>query len=216
MKIQSTSQINSKAIPIANIRVKNSNNNYKLYKLTQNDTAFLDKLAASINVESLYPGLKEHQYKIWDSIIRGCFDSISNRDSVTILETCNGIPCGMLNYLKINEKKDRIAYVSTWPIRAGEKVPFAGKILFQEFFRNFLNNNKSIAELVAVKNGPFASITKFMSIGFKLLGGDNYNELMRAEDKKIKSVYEKFNNDITRQSYPQQVEENLNNFLIIT
>lgn len=174
--------INFYGIPVA--EVKAAGNNLKLYRLNSKDKGFMDNLYKTLDLRRLYPGFNNLQYNIWDEVTKMALKYADNNGKQTLLLTCNNSPCGVANYSH-QTPKFRLNYISTWPVNVAQKVPYAGKVLFMELFRQFLDKDCYSMELSALKYAPFNAICKYLSLGFIPCGGDNYQEIMRANKKNI-------------------------------
>ncbi len=162
-------------------------NKFDLHKITSEDTLYLEKLRNGINLRELMPKLREEDYKLWEQILRM---TLSTSDE-TILLTKGDKPCGALKYKK-QYNDYAVQGRVTWPIEAGKKEPFAGKVLVMELFRLFMNDNSKSIRTCVVRNNSFNTISKCMEMGFRSCGGDNYNELMSVTRSRIEQVMDKF------------------------
>ncbi len=189
--------INFRGIPIAKTKI--AENNLTLYKLTSRDKEFTDRLYHSLNLPELYPGFNKLQYGIWDEVTHLGLSQTYEKNQNTMLITADNRPCGVLNY-SAHSPKFNLNYVSTWPIKIGQKVPLAGKTLFMEFFRQFLNSDCRTIELCALKYAPFSAISKYLSLGFKPRGGDNFRELMRTDRESAAKTLQKLEQSINLSS----------------
>ena len=169
------SNISFKGIPIA--KAKTPFNSFKMYKITPEDRTSIEKIQKGINLRELLPGMKHDTYKIWEGVTHAAFSN-SLDESTTILLTAESRPCGVMNFSE-NKFSFDLNDISTWPVKSGEKVPFAGKTLFMELFRRFWETNFSSINLVALKYEPFDPVSKYLKLGFKPLGGNDCAEIMR-------------------------------------
>lgn len=159
-----------------------------VYKLTDRDREFTKKLAGSINLPKLMPGLSESQYQIWNDTMK---KGLTRLEGEKLLLTQGSIPCGIMNYTG-TPYKFNVNYTATWPAEAGKRVPFAGKTLFLELFNRFLKSNAQIVELLGIKYAPFDPVGKYLELGFKMYGGDNYHELMRTNREQVCKTTNRF------------------------
>jgi len=189
MNVKSINNTNFKAIPIAKIKIKGIDKQYKLLEITQNDNAFLNNFYKNLDLKTLMPNLKEYEYVAWDGVIQNAVEVATRNGRKTILETFDDKPCGLLNY-KEYPLKFHLNYVATVPVEPKQKVPCAGQILFNEFFRRLLDSCVDKAELNALKYSAFSPISKYLKLGFKFIGGDERVESMRISREHIVSELE--------------------------
>lgn len=190
MKVQNINNTNFKAIPIANVTVKNLDKTYKLYEVTRHDKKFLNQFYEKLDLEEMMPGLKDEEYDTWSGIIKTSIDLSNKKGRKTLLETCNDVPCGLLNYIPLANKFN-LNYIATFPIEKDKKVPFAGQILFNEFFKRLLDSIADKIELNALIDSPFSPISKYKKLGFKSMGGNGFVEHMKIVRNDIQDVVEK-------------------------
>lgn len=166
----------------------NISNNYEninkiaLFKLTETDRPFLKTLRNKINLRELIPNIKNDEFEIYDHIIKKSLENALAKNNESLLLTCNNIPCGII-VNKFCKTKQIVEYICTWPFKKNQKLPFGAQTLFSETFNRFCNTNLNFIELYATRFGT--AISKYNSLGFKSLGGDNYTELMRISREKI-------------------------------
>ena len=205
MKINSTQNTynrstNFGAIPVADIKVKNNKTGeelqsvYKLYKLEESDRDFLEKLYETVDVRKMYPNLTENEHFIWDGSLKRAIETSLDERRTAYLETCDGIPCGIMNFTKEPLKKknsyilDRIA---TFPIEKGKRVKYAGQILYHELYTQFLNDNKNNIFVVSPRHSPFSPIANYVRMGFNLMGGTEATENLRITKESVQKIHKK-------------------------
>ncbi len=164
---------------------KVTDKNIKIYDITTRDAEFLDNIYKYVKIKHLMPEISIDGEKVYDSIMKqGLKSAQSNLMHGTIL-SYNDIVCGFM-VENLNKKKHYLEYICTWPIEKNKKAPFGAQTLFVNMFQNFLNSEKNIAELDAVKYGKAISLYKKLS--YKPVGGDAFFETMRTTKEKIKNV----------------------------
>ena len=151
------------------------------------------------------PGLSEYQYQIWDDTIQ---KALAQKCKNTFLLAKHRVPCGVLNYAQ-TPYMFNVNYAATWPVCSAQRVPFAGKALFLELFRHFLESSAQIIELWGIKNAPFDPVGKYRQLGFKMYGGDNFQELMRINREQAANTMDKFKDIIKLQSVKQNLDIDL-------
>jgi len=200
MKINPINKTNFKAFPVADVKVKGIDSCYKLYKINNTDKVFLSDMYKSVKLRKLNPNLPDYQYLLWDNVLSNAINCPTDVNRETILEACNDFPCGIMNY-RSGKSSIHLSCITTFPIIPEKKVPYAGQILFNKLFKEFLNSDKPIMELLALKYSPFNPVSKYLSLGFKMKGGDDSTEVMNIKKDKAKEIYEKqkefiFSNEI--------------------
>lgn len=209
MRIQQTGQsFNGIHIASANAKVNGSVANYDLYKLTQNDSAFIENLANSINLPELWHGMKKTGYLFWAKAVNSFLSLAKNKEMESILITKDKIPCGGINYQKKNNSYE-IGYRVTWPIELDKKAPFAGTILYLNLFKKALNENIDTIRTIATRIGPFDVVGKCYRLGFSSRGGDEYNEIMSIRNAEIAKTIERYKQKVSINTVENNSDENL-------
>lgn len=201
MKIQKTDNTSFRMIRLASAEARFNQvvNKFQLYKITPEDSQYLNKLRNSINLEELMPNMKPEDYMLWDRILK----QVLNTYNETILLTKEDKPCGALKYKKTPRHYEVLGRV-TWPIEKGKREPFAGKILVMQMFKMFMQDNLNIIKTCVCRYNPFSTISKCMEMGFRSYGGDDYNELMSVKRERIPAIFEKFKDIIVIEEESQQ------------
>lgn len=176
------------AIPVAKVRAKASNSVYRLYQLEQTDRTFLERLSEKVDVRNLYPNLTEDEHFIWDGSLKKAIDTSLDTGRTAYLETCDGVPCGIMNY---SGKPNSIHFdrIATFPIKKGERVPYAGQILYHQLYKQFLKEGKESISVVSPRHSPFSPIANYVRMGFKLMGGTEYTENLKISEDAVKKAY---------------------------
>jgi hypothetical protein len=182
--------INYKGVPLADYKVKGIDACYKLYKVDNNDKEFLSKMYRTVNLKKLMPNLHEYDYINWDGIIKEAIYKTNDKDRITIIETCNDKPCGILNFTP-QGKEYCLNFIATFPIKIKKRVPCGGQILFNKLFKNFINSDAESINLSALKTAPFSPISKYRELGFISTGGDDWLEDMTIYRDGIEIAIEK-------------------------
>ena len=159
-----------------------------VYELTQKDIAFLNHLK-KLKMKELMPGanLFDYMYEIWQEIFNIAVEQAKSKSHVSLLGVFNNRPCSILNFSK-QKGEYKINTICSWPAESDKKVTFAGKTLFSILFKDFLKNNGTHIDIDAVTNAPFNGVSKYMSLGFRQRGGENYILAMRAEKDSIEKT----------------------------
>ena len=122
--------------------------------------------------------------EIWREIFNITITDAKNSQNTSLLAVFQNKAVAILNYTE-NNSKYKVKSVCSWPAKRDKKVPYAGKTLFAVLFKHFLQNNGKYIDIDAITNGPFNAVGKYMSLGFKQRGGENYILAMRAENENI-------------------------------
>lgn len=162
MNIQSQHNYNPnfQALHIANC------GDLKLYKITtQKDLNFLKELPQKIKMEKLMPDLEKSKSDRWNEMLEYAVDNAQYPINTTYIETKNNKICGIITF---EEGKTTILdCICTFPVEIGKKVKFAGKTLFYQMFKDFLAFSGKKIKLEAIVNGPYDTISKYETLGFK-------------------------------------------------
>lgn len=165
----------------------------QIYKLTQNDRAFLEKLRKNVHLNELDSLLTSDDYYVYNSILKRSFDHALDNDKSSMLLSCDNIPCGIM----VNSKtpaKHFVDYICTWQTEKDKKAPFGAQTLFEQMYKEFLNSKAGYIELYATKHG--SAVRKYLNIGFKMMGGDNCTEIMRITRGNAAAFYTKLKDKI--------------------
>ena len=209
MKVSFRDNINFEGIPISDIKVLGNKSKYKLYDIDHHDTLFLNKMYESVNLEKLMPKMHESDIFIWNSLLKSAIDCSKNSYRKTFLETCDNVPCGILNYTEFDTFY-HLNYVVTFPTKPENRVPYAGQILFNELFQRFLpEKDVTKIEMQALRNSPFNPISKYLKLGFWQCGGDNYSEGMKINKAKALNTLNKQSEYLTSTPLANQTNTDL-------
>lgn len=194
------------AIKIGKVKFKTDNINIKeldIYKTTQDDAVFLDKLNKEINMRKLMPNINHNEANVWQEIFKIGINKIK-KDGYMIFE--NNKPCGLMK-ISENSNKYKLDIICSIPTEMNKKVPNIGNTFFYLLFDKFLKSNAHRIELDAVTNGPFNAVSKYMKLGFKQTGGENGIIAMKITkenaDKSLQTLKEKIHFEYTT---PQETD----------
>ena len=163
-------------------------NDIEIYRLTHKDKEFINHLKTQINLKQLLPNLDKDSLEIHNSILSKSLEQTLSPQKTALLLTCNKKPSGIF-ISSNNNNKTLINYVCTWPYEVNKKTPFGSKILFEQAFKDFLDSSSNIIEIHAIRFG--SAISKYIQLGFKSCGGDNYTEIMRSSRARVEDFYNK-------------------------
>ncbi|MCM1264984.1 MAG: hypothetical protein NC200_02195 [Candidatus Gastranaerophilales bacterium] len=184
-------------IPIAKANIRSAGKifNYDLYQVTPTDAEYLRSLADNMDMQKMFPNLDEQGRKVWfDMIEKGLKSNISG-DKKSILLAENNVPCGIMNYTA-GSRKFSVNYVAGWQKSKDEPIPAKATLMFMELFKQLNEKDAHYVELSALRYGPVEVISKYMRLGFKMCGGDNYEETMQANKNTVAKKLAELNQKI--------------------
>ena len=178
-------QPNFKALHIANA------DKIKLYKIIdETDKKFLKKLPELIDTQKLMPNLDKTTAARWNEMLEYAVNNALIKGNETYIAAYENKPCGIITWQ--TGKNVKLDCICTWPVEVGKKVKLAGKTLFYQFFKDFLEQNCKKAELEAITNGPYNTIQKYEQLGFsKTSKVYPTKTVMETNTYKIKAAFEK-------------------------
>lgn len=182
---------NFTGIHIANSKncIKNIETNIDLYEITNKDRAFLKKLRESVKMSELMPdkNISQQGYDRWQEMLNLAIDKAFNSDRKSVIAVNDNKPCGIITFMP-GKRTYKLDCICTWPVEIGKKVTLAGQTLFKQMFEDFLTAKSHFIELVAILNGPFSVVHKYMHLGFKQTGGENFLVAMRTNQEQVKNT----------------------------
>lgn len=183
--------------------------NLKLYRLTDtDDIKFLKKLSEKTDMKKLIPNLTKDEYSRWHEMLEYAVDNSAKKGNITYLETSNNKPCGIITFTP--GKTTILDCICTWPVEFGKKVKLAGKNLFYQMFLDFKKIKGTRIKLEAITNGPFDTVSKYESLGFKRTSNVFPTKIeMEANLAKIKENTQKLDTLLNYKSITPQ-KTNLN------
>lgn len=166
--------------------------NLKLYKITDtNDRNYLSILSNRIKTKDLMPNLSKAETERWDEMLQYAVNNAYNPNNITYLETFNNKPCGIITF-RLGKNLSNLDCITTFPVEIGKKVKLAGKTLFYQLFKDFQAIKGKKLELEAITNGPFDTIKKYESLGFKKTSNVNPTKtVMEINSSKIDETFKK-------------------------
>lgn len=193
-----TSCQNFTGIHIANSKncIKNIETSIDLYEITNKDRAFLKKLRESVKMSELMPdkNISQQGYDRWQEMLNLALDKALNFGQKSIVAVKDNKPCGIITF-KPDKRAYKLDCICTWPVEKGKKVTLAGQTLFKQLFEDFLEAKSHFVSLAAILNGPYSVVEKYMRLGFKQTGGENFLVAMRTNQEQVKNTM-KYLNDI--------------------
>ena len=189
MKVDSVKSPSFQALPVSEIKIKGIDSKYKLFECSPKDSEFLGDLVTKVKLAKLMPDMSAWDIFAWNNTFK--HSVIFNYDEAKILlEACDGVPCGILNY-RFTDGPLHLMYAVTMPDRVNHRVPAAGQILFNEVFSRFLKSDVPNIELTAMRRTPFNPEEKYRKFGFFPVCDDAYSVYMRAWREEIAKTFEK-------------------------
>ena len=180
------------AIYVANkqINFNNIKTSIDIYNLQPQDKSFIDNLKKTINLRDLMPDMDSCYLDNWQTILNIALKKVNTGKMTSYLSLNNNKPCGLINYQKEGNKLF-LDTICTFPTEKEKRVPFAGKVLMQTLFEDCMKNGFGTIDLNALTNGPFNAVSKYLSLGFKIIGGEDSIHVMRARKPKIEESLNK-------------------------
>lgn len=133
-----------KGIPISKIRLKNApvTDEITIIKLNEKDFSFLDKMIEKLDLESLYPNLKDYKdFKEWKNTIIGTVLNIKS-NTIGILGIRQNKPCAIASFAKTSGNRGiYINHLAAWPTVPGEGTKCGGTAMMREIFDIAKNEN---------------------------------------------------------------------------
>lgn len=198
------------------MQIENSTQNFKanliatsgkrsLYKVTDSaDIIALKKFSKKTDFKTLMPQNSKTESDRWHEMLEYAIDMAENPGNVTYVESFNNKLCGIITYFP--NSTTTIDCICTIPVQIGEKVKLAGKTLFYQVFKDFLDNKGSRIKLSAITNGPYNTINKYADLGFKETTDSTATYVnMSANQYKIKEAMKLLNKIIPYKSENKKV-----------
>ena len=177
--------------PIGKVRLKGTQiqDEITLYRLNKKDIPFLLKMFKKIDLEKLYPHIKDKTgFDDWKAIIYQAIEDI-NLNYSGLLAVRRNKPCGIMSY-NVTELKDGscVEHFASWPIKKDEGTKGCGRALIRSYFEQIASLNKKRAFLVhsqiTPRNKSCEDFYKFA--GFKNTPFGNIMEIKTNPDSDIK------------------------------
>ena len=154
----------------------------QICKLTSpQDIIFLKKFSERTDFKKLMPELSQRESNRWHQILKYAIGYAEYPLSTTYLTITDNKLCGIITCFQ--NKTTFINGICTIPTNIGQKVKFAGKTLFYQIFKDFIEHDGEQIELSAIVNGPYNVINKFKELGFKVTSDDIFNYVDMAVNK---------------------------------
>lgn len=209
---------NFKAIPLAQIKVRENINKFTIYEATREDMLLLKKMSKKLEMHKLLPSeAGEKGFDRWKEIIDEAIEQFKNGAKL-LIATHKNRPCGVLSYSKSNN----IAFINeiaSFPISINKKIKYTGTALMKAFFEEAKQSNFASIMLIPstqIHKNPTGFYKRFhfkeleySDIKTNLLFAkrEDYSLASREIDEKLQYLPE-----INRKQTP--LRENLNlNFL---
>lgn len=207
MKIDYSNKTNFRANIIA------QSGNLKICELTgPKDILFLKEFAKRTDFQKLMPGLSYREANRWHEMLEYAIGYANNPLNKTYLTISDNKLCGIITAFQ--DKTTFVDCICTIPIKVGQKVKLAGKTLFYQIFKDFIEYNGSRMELSAIVNGPYDTISKYNELGFKKTSDVSFTTVkMSANKYAIKDAMERLKKIIKYKSLPN-IKINLNDTII--
>lgn len=193
------------AIHLANKKVNFNNieTSIDIYKLQAQDESFIRNLKGTVKLNELMPSMKPYELEIWQKVLNIAIGNTNGSKITSYLALHNNKPCGIMNY-RTDENKLFLDTICTFPPEKEKRVPFAGTVLMQTLFEDCIKNGFERIDLYAITNGPFSAVSKYLSMGFKIISGEDNLHVMRARKPNIELHLDKLAKIIKTTQYNQE------------
>lgn len=174
----------AKLVALKQIDFNDIKTSIDIYKLQPQDESFINMLKTTVKLYELMPNMKPYNINHWQSIFNLSMNNVNPQKMTSYLALNNNKPCGILNYRNKNNKLF-LDTICTFPTEKEKRIPFAGKVLMQTLFEDCIKSGFDTINLNAVTNGPFNAVSKYLSLGFKIIGGEDFVHVMRVQKSDI-------------------------------
>ncbi len=180
----------AKLVALKQINFNNIKTSIDIYKLQPQDESFINMLKTTIDLNELMPNMNPCDINNWRAIFNLSINNVNPQKMTSYLALNNNKPCGIINYTNKNNKLF-LDTICTFPTEKEKRVLFAGKVLMQTLFEDCIKNGLETINLLAVTNGPFNAVSKYLSLGFKIIGGEDFIHVMRIRKPDIETSLNK-------------------------
>ena len=191
--IQNNNYPNFKAIKVAEVKgsVVSNMPKFDIYKLEDRDRTFLCDLKRSVKFKDYFSKMSDDLIARWQKIFNYCMDTAISNDNITYLAFWGKHPCGVMTYQ--NESPIILDGVCSIPVEKDKKLPFVGKALFYQLFKDAKDADTKGIRLKAVTDGPYDVAKKYEEMGFKREFSDDMEYIdMSCNKHKIKEQLKEF------------------------
>lgn len=137
----------------------------KIYQINYNsDIEALVKLSESTHFDKLMPQNTSQGNERWQEMLDYAIETAGYPGNVTYAAAYNNKLCGIISYFP--RPTTVIDCICTIPTEVGKKVKLAGKTLFLQVFKDFMEYRGSRINLSAITDGPYNTVEKYKSLGF--------------------------------------------------
>ncbi len=179
-----------------------------IFRLSQKDEPFLEKLSQKVSIKNLCPKLLQSVQERWQKVFEYCIQEAKDPDNYTYVAFSSGTPCAILTYHEDDAKNNYLDGVSAIPDYRGKKTPLAGNTLLYQLFKDSgeAQNKKGII-LEAVHDGPVDVVKLYENLGFTKISADEKYTFMSCNKFKVAKEIDSFKKNI---DYEEINEENIN------
>jgi len=187
--------------------------NIKICKLnSSNDIRFLKDFCKRTDFHQLMPRLKKNETDRWHEMLEYAVDCAEMPQNTTYIEILNNKICGIVTCFQ--NQTTIVDCICTIPVNIGQKVKLAGKILFYQIFKDFIEYGGSRMKLKAITNGPYNTKEKYKELGFKETSNVTKTTVeMAANQYMIKNAMKILKKIIPYKPVPQE-KINLSDFVL--
>ena len=165
--IQNQKYPNFCAIKVAEVKgsVMPNMPKFDIFKIEENDRVFLSSLKRSVKYKDYFSKMSEAAIARWQKIFNYCIDTAVANENTTYLAFWGKYPCGIMTYQ--DESPIILDGICSIPVEKDKKLPFVGKALFYQIFKDAIEADAKGIKLKAVTDGPYDVIKKYEKLGFK-------------------------------------------------
>ena len=182
----------------------------KIYKLNQHsDIKALTKLNEKTHFDELMPQNTAQGNERWQEMLDYAIETAGYPGNVAYAASYKDKICGIISYFP--RPTTLIDCICTIPIETGKKVKLAGKTLFYQVFKDFMEYKGSRINLSAITNGPYNTVEKYKALRFQETTETTPTYVkMTANQYKIKETLKELSKIIPyREEKPVNVNLNL-------
>ena len=177
---------------------------FQICKLNdRKDITFLKGFCDRTDFQKLMPNLSKRESSRWHEMLEYAVACAEIPMNTTYLEILDDKLCGIITCFQ--NQTTFVDCICTIPIKAGEKVKLAGKTLFYQVFKDFLEYDGCRMKLKAITDGPYNTIKVYKELGLKETSNvtKTYTE-MEANKYSIKKTMEYLKELIPYKQVPEE------------
>ena len=215
MQVFSTNNSNSlnfKALRIAKAKNchKGLTTHIDIYRLTESDNKFLEKLLNNVDFRKLLPSAPQDKLKLYQDVFRASVFNAMDSANTAYVAVSNNLPCGLLA-LRSGKIMNFLDLVSI-PVDMNTKVNMTGQILLYQGFLDSQRVNANKIKLEAINGSLGNPVQKYKEWGLEEVSeGERYVE-MQCDKLNIEKQLKRFAQKIKYKKVKSQ-STNLESFI---